>query len=68
MCVACMDGKLADRKGYEFFRKLTGTAEPLAASASSTSAPALSASADAKTTVRPQHLFVKLLTEFSMLS
>ena len=27
MCVACMDGKLADRKGYEFMRKLTGATE-----------------------------------------
>ena len=23
ICVACMDNKLADRKGYEFFKKLT---------------------------------------------
>ena len=22
MCIACMDGKIADRKGYEFVRKL----------------------------------------------
>ena len=26
ICVACMDGKIADRKGYEFFRKMTGGA------------------------------------------
>jgi hypothetical protein len=25
MCVACMDGKIADRKGYEFVRKITET-------------------------------------------
>lgn len=25
ICVACMDGKIADRKGYEYIRKLTGT-------------------------------------------
>lgn len=25
--VACMDGKIADRKGYEYMRKLTGAAE-----------------------------------------
>ena len=23
--VACMDGKIADRKGYEYMRKLAGT-------------------------------------------
>lgn len=25
MCVACMDGKIADRKGYEFVKKITET-------------------------------------------
>jgi hypothetical protein len=24
ICVACMDGKIADRQGYEFLRRLTG--------------------------------------------
>lgn len=24
VCVACLDGKIADRKGYEYFKKLTG--------------------------------------------
>lgn len=24
ICIACMDGKLADRKGYEYIKKLTG--------------------------------------------
>ena len=24
ICVACMDGKIADRQGYEFIKKLTG--------------------------------------------
>lgn len=28
IAVACMDGKIADRKGYEYMRKLSGTNEP----------------------------------------
>jgi hypothetical protein len=24
-CIACMDGKIADRKGYEYLKKLTGS-------------------------------------------
>ncbi len=26
ICVACLDGKIADRKGYEYLRKLAGGA------------------------------------------
>jgi hypothetical protein len=26
MCVACMDGKIADRKGYEYMRKMADSA------------------------------------------
>ena len=26
MCVACMDGKIADRKGYEYVRKMADSA------------------------------------------
>ena len=26
ICVACLDGKIADRKGYEYLRKLTSGA------------------------------------------
>jgi hypothetical protein len=55
MCVACMDGKLADRKGYEFFRKLTGSADaasaPASSSASASSSSAASTAADSKTNV-----------------
>lgn len=29
ICVACLDGKIADRKGYEYIKKLTGTAADL---------------------------------------
>ena len=25
ICVACLDGKIADRKGYEFIKKIAGT-------------------------------------------
>lgn len=28
IAVACMDGKIADRKGYEYMRKLSGSSEP----------------------------------------
>lgn len=31
MCVACMDGKIADRKGYEYVRKMAdGASERMA--------------------------------------
>lgn len=31
ICVACLDGKIADRKGYEYLRKLTSGAAAEAA-------------------------------------
>ena len=34
ICVACLDGKIADRKGYEFIKKIAGT---VSASTSSSS-------------------------------
>lgn len=31
ICVACLDGKIADRKGYEYLRKFTSSAQAEAA-------------------------------------
>jgi tubby-related protein 1 len=44
ICVACMDGKIADRKGYEYMRKLVSSAPRGGNSGSSSSSSSVSSS------------------------